>query len=307
MRQGFFYNRYAPPASNVESLGTETDSNVDQQLWYHQVGTKQDEDILCYAIPEQPRWMIGAEVTDDGRYALLYLEEGCDPVNRLYYVDLNKCGGVTADFSKRVVKLVDDFRAQYSYVANEGERFVIKTTLQAPRYKLVEIEKLSQAGKPDSWRDLVPEAAGGAVLESAEACQGDALLLMYMQDVKHVLQLHSLRAGKLVKKFDIEIGCISSLNSRRTESEFFFKLSGFVTPGDVYRCDLADADPVPTLYRRTRACADCPAPAPAQEVEHQSARWSNPVAALVARSHSVPASSDLGSRPKVARSELKRR
>lgn len=35
--QGFFYNRYKPPSSN-EKLGTETDTNIDQQLWYHVVG-----------------------------------------------------------------------------------------------------------------------------------------------------------------------------------------------------------------------------------------------------------------------------
>ena len=64
--QGFFYNRYNPPSKN-EELGTETDTNVDQQLWYHVVGTSQKEDKFVFAEPEHPTWFIGAEVTDDGR------------------------------------------------------------------------------------------------------------------------------------------------------------------------------------------------------------------------------------------------
>lgn len=122
--QGFFYNRYNPP-SKSEKLGTETDTNVDQQLWYHAAGTSQKEDRFIFAVPEHPTWFIGAEVTDDGRqapsrasltshlhplpasffalsiahphglpgasrYLLLSMSEGCEPTNRLYSLDLSQ-------------------------------------------------------------------------------------------------------------------------------------------------------------------------------------------------------------------------
>lgn len=66
--QGFFYNRYKPPSKSAK-LGTETDTNVDQQLWYHVVGTPQADDKFVYAVPKHPDWFISAEVTDDGRCA----------------------------------------------------------------------------------------------------------------------------------------------------------------------------------------------------------------------------------------------
>ena len=66
--QGFFYNRYpAPKQSSGGELGTETDSNLGQQLWYHTVGTSQSSDALVLEVPEQPEWQTQAEVTDDGR------------------------------------------------------------------------------------------------------------------------------------------------------------------------------------------------------------------------------------------------
>jgi prolyl oligopeptidase len=104
--KGFFYHRYPPPAKGGD-LGTEVDSNVDKEMWcvvgragrrllhdcgggisarlhvhsriarantappassrYHVVGQPQSDDVFLYAIPEQPTWHIGAEVTDDGR------------------------------------------------------------------------------------------------------------------------------------------------------------------------------------------------------------------------------------------------
>ena len=37
--------------------------------------------VLCFS---------GAEVSDDGQYVLITVRNGCDPVNKLYYVDLEK-------------------------------------------------------------------------------------------------------------------------------------------------------------------------------------------------------------------------
>lgn len=34
-----------------------------------------------------------------------------------------------------LIKLVDNFEAQYEYVANEGSLFTFKTNLRAPRYR----------------------------------------------------------------------------------------------------------------------------------------------------------------------------
>ena len=58
------------------------------QLWYHVVGTPQARDRFVYAVPEEPEWMIGAEVTDDGGYLLISLSAGCEPVNRLFFLEL---------------------------------------------------------------------------------------------------------------------------------------------------------------------------------------------------------------------------
>eukprot|EP00798_Chlamydomonas_sp_ICE-L_P013564 gene13564-19435_t len=79
-----------PDPKNIKDLGTETETNTDQMLCYHVLGTNQSEDTLVMAMPDHPTWMMGAEVTDDGRYILLTVSEGCVPANHIYYVDMQK-------------------------------------------------------------------------------------------------------------------------------------------------------------------------------------------------------------------------
>lgn len=123
--------------------------------YYHVVGQKQEQDVLVYEMPDHPQWMAGAEVTDDGKYIILTISEGCDPVNRLYYVPFDAAAGIPkpVDF----IKVVDNFDAQYDYIANDGPVFTFKTNLGAPKYKLIRADISVDADKL-SWTDVVAES-----------------------------------------------------------------------------------------------------------------------------------------------------
>lgn len=53
------------------------------------------------------------------------------------------------------VKLIDNFDAEYEYVTNEGTLFTFKTNLDAPRYRLINIDFASPA--QSSWKELIPQ------------------------------------------------------------------------------------------------------------------------------------------------------
>lgn len=59
----FFLCRYG---EDIDA-GTETNSNLYHELYYHFIGTEQSQDILCWRDSENPKYMFGAEVTDDGK------------------------------------------------------------------------------------------------------------------------------------------------------------------------------------------------------------------------------------------------
>jgi len=174
---------------------------------------------------------------------MLLIGEGCDPVNRLYYVDLTTLSGGLAslkdtDHLLPFKKLVDNFEAQYQYVANDGPIFTFLTNTNAPKYKITRVD----INKPDVWSDVIPESESD-VLHSAICVNGNQLLLCYIHDVKHLLQIHDLETGAFQWRLPLDIGSVTDASGRRKDSEIFFNFTSFLIPGTVFRCDLSAPKP----------------------------------------------------------------
>eukprot|EP00048_Salpingoeca_helianthica_P022591 m.19194 g.19194 ORF g.19194 m.19194 type:complete len:743 (+) comp7533_c1_seq1:1353-3581(+) len=238
--KGFFYNRY-PVADEMEDkdMGTETTINLFHKLYYHRIGTPQSEDVLCFEMPENPKWMSGLEVTDDGQYFLLFISEGCEPVNRLYFAPAQPVTGLIT-----FTKVVDNFEAQYDYVSNDGTVFTFKTNLNAPRYRVI---RADLAKLPVVWEDVIPQSAD--VLEWSAAVNTNQLVLCYLHHVRSVLQVHSLTSGAHVGDLPLEVGSVSGYSGRRRDAAIFYKFTSFLVPGTIYHCDLATMQP--KLFRQT--------------------------------------------------------
>ncbi|XP_060075593.1 prolyl endopeptidase-like [Ylistrum balloti] len=241
--KGLFYNRY--PNQEGKSDGTETTSNLNQKLYYHRLGTDQSEDVLVAEFTDNPKWMIGAEVTECGRYLILAISEGCDPVNRLFYVDLEGLkDGITGLLP--YVKVVDNFDAEYEYITNEGMVLTFKTNLKAPRYKLINID----LSRPDMehWTTLVEEDKK-SVLEWAGCVYDNKLIMCYLEDVKNQLFVHSLNTGARLAKLPLDVGTIAGYSGKRKHTQIFYQFVSFLTPGTIYHCDMTSDTYSPKIFR----------------------------------------------------------
>ncbi|KAK6168033.1 hypothetical protein SNE40_021939 [Patella caerulea] len=240
---GFFYNKYPEQEGKVD--GTETTSNVDQKLFYHKLGTDQSQDILVAEFPEHPKWMIGSEVSDCGRYIVLYVREGCEPVNRLYYVDTQTLSN-GIDGKLPYVKVVDNFDAEYEYITNVGSVFTFKTNLKAPRYKLINID----LNKPEmeNWVTLVEEDEK-SVLEWVGCVNKNKLVLCYLEDVKNKLYVYDLSTGARKAELPLDVGTVVGYSGRTKDTEIFYQFMSFLTPGVIYRCDMTSDVYTPTVFR----------------------------------------------------------
>ncbi|KAL5997538.1 hypothetical protein ACLOJK_008468 [Asimina triloba] len=204
--------------------GSEMNLNIGQELRYHFLGTDQSQDVLCWKDPENPKWTFDADITDDGKYLILYIGDGCDATNKFYYCDLFTLPG--------------GLEAHYEVVANDDSVFTFRTNKDAPRYKLVRAD----LREPSLWTDVIQEAEKD-VLESAHVVNGNQLLVRYLSDCKSVVQLRDLTSGQLLQHIPLNIGNVSRITDRRKDHEVFINFTSFLTPGIIYKCNLASGVP----------------------------------------------------------------
>ena len=220
--KGFFYSRYDEPKDAALR-----EANYFQKLYYHKLGTSQAEDKLIYERPDNKEMGFGGAVTDDGKYLVITVWQGTSPKNRLYYKDLTKPDAP-------VVKLLDDFDAQYGFVDNDGPVFWIQTDLNAPRGKLIAID--TRHPEKSNWKTLVPQGA-----DKLEHCGvvNNLFLLSYLKDAKAEVRVYDLN-GKFVRNVDLPgIGTADGFNGKRNYKETFYAFTSFISPTTIYRYDPA--------------------------------------------------------------------
>ena len=224
--KGFFYSRYDKPEGS-ELTGV----NKNQKLFYHRLGTTQDRDVLVYQRPDQPDWGINAQVTEDGRFAVIYLSHGTDPKNRIYVVDLAtpKAPRINAP----PVKLFDKFDASYTFIGNVGDQFWFSTTNEAPRGRIIAVNL--QRPQERNWKVIVPQSKD--VLQGVEMI-GGRLVASYLQDARSSLRVFSL-GGQPIGELELPgIGYVSELTGRPDSPELFYTFTSFLYAPTVFRHDL---------------------------------------------------------------------
>ncbi len=235
---GFYYSRFDAPKSGAAL----TQVNEFQKVYFHRLGSEQSDDSLVYERRDQPKWGMGATLSDDGAYLILTLSQGTDTRNRVFYRDLT-----TPQSS--VVELLNDFDASYNWVGNEGPVFLFHTDLKAPRGRIIAID--SRKPQRADWKERVPQ--NEATLTSANVV-GDRLVCDYLKDARSLIRLHRLD-GTFEKEVSLPgIGSVAGFGGKRAETETFYSFTSFTVPGRIYRYDFRSG--LSTLWRQPKVAFD---------------------------------------------------
>lgn len=215
---GFFYSRYDAP--NGEELKR---TNYFHKLYYHKIGTSQDEDRLIYERKDHKDWLFNGTVTDDGQYLIINVSQGTDPKNRVFYQDLRQP-------DSKVVELLNKQDASYTFLDNDGPVFWFNTNLNAPRGRIIAID----VRKPGQIKELVPQSADK--LENV-AVIGNRFIANYLKDAHSVVRLFELN-GKPSGEIPLSgLGNATGFTGKRKDSETFYSFVSFVDPPTIYRYD----------------------------------------------------------------------
>jgi len=219
---GFFYSRYDAPTTNDPYK----EINYFHKLYYHRLGTPQAEDQLIYERPDQKEWNLNGEVTEDGRYLLIYVSRGTFRQNGIFYKDLH-------DPDSPVVELFNDFDAAYHFVGNDGPYFYIRTDHNAPLGRLIAVDSREPAVA--QWQELIPESKD--TLRGVSFINGQ-FVTNYLHDAHSQIQLFD-REGAPIRTVDLPgIGSVNGFAGAQDARETFYSFTSFTTPSTIYRYDL---------------------------------------------------------------------
>ena len=236
--KGFFYSRFPEPEEGAEYQNL----NLNQKVYYHRVGTPQDEDVLVYERPDHPDWMIGASVSSDGRWLVLTMQVGTDDRHRIAVKDLEEPYGAP-------VEIVSGFDNEYSFIESVGSTLYFQTDLVAPTRRVIAVDM--RRPERENWREIIPAAK--------ETLRGVNLVGMqfiaeYLEDAQSLVKLYSPE-GRLLEEIELPgVGTAGGFSGRPSDTETFYSFSSFATPPSIYRYDLLTGES--TLLRRAEVAFD---------------------------------------------------
>ena len=229
--RGFFYSRY--PAPEVDAGTGKTFSRLENhRIYFHRLGTPQEQDVLIHAIPEEPKWLVRATTSEDGRYVVIRVNRGSASENLLRYIDLGD--PLAPRLDAPVAPLISDWTAEHEPVGNDGAVWYVLTTHGAPRRRLVAIDLARP--QPEHWRVIVPE--GKDVIDGVEII-GGRFVVRSMRDASSRLAIYA-KDGREVGEVALPgIGTVGAVNGREDEEEFFYSFTSFATPVTNFRHNVA--------------------------------------------------------------------
>jgi prolyl oligopeptidase len=219
---GFYYSRF----DAVKQGNAFTIKNQFHKVYYHKLGSKQQDDVLIYEDKKHAQRNFYAKVTDDGRYLVISGSETTSG-NNLVIKDLRKP-------KDPFITLVDSFKNDFDVFGNIGDSILVLTNWNAPRGRIICVD-MSKYVKGE-WNEIVPQ--------QAEIMQGATqsfyrIVVKYMKDASNMMVVY-LNGGAKFDELRLDSpGTIDAVTGDRNDTVLFYSVSSFISPSTIYRYQVA--------------------------------------------------------------------
>lgn len=222
--EGFYYSSYDKPD------GSELSEKTDQhKLYYHQVGTSQDNDVKVFGHDEAEKHRyISAGVSEDNRFLFVYAANTTSG-NRMVMKDLSQA-------QSPWVTVKEDISSDVWVLTTNGDKLLMVTNHDAPNSKIV----VADANNPgiENWQDLIAETDN--VLSATTA--GGTIYAEYMVDAISQVKQYDLE-GKLLRDVTLPgVGSVAIYSGKREDNNTYFNFTNYSTPSTLYSLDIASGD-----------------------------------------------------------------
>ena len=223
---GFYYSRY--PATKEEEKFQSLNKNM--TVFFHQLGTTQDQDRVVYANPKQPDWRPNGQVTEDGKHLVITVAIGTDDRYSILHQDLNEPDA-------EPVMIIEGFEYDYTLAGSIGDDLYFRTNDGAPCNRLIAIN--SKQPVRDHWREVIAETED--VLDDVNLV-GGKIITTYMQDAKTVVKVMDTD-GKQTGVVDLPgIGSAYGFEGKFNDDETFFAFTSFNSPTAISKLNISSGE-----------------------------------------------------------------
>ena len=221
-KDGFFYAAYDRPEAGKEFSNV----NENHKIYYHKLGTPQEQDELFYSNPAQPRYFHQVDLTEDEHYMFLF-ESGQGAGSTLWIRDMQDPKG-------KFVQIADDMDYQYSPIDVIDGTLYIFTNYNAPKGRICKVS--TKAPQMANWVDVIPESEN--VISGISLAKGK-MIVTYDKDAANHAYVYTMDGQKL---HEIALPTYGSVgfSSEYKEPEVFYAFTSFVFPTTIYQYNIDD-------------------------------------------------------------------
>ena len=231
--RGFYYSAYDAPK---EGDGVYSAQNTNQKVYFHRLGTKQEEDILIFEDKKNPLHYHHGGESEDGKWQFVTSSAGTSGTQLLY----------KRTSERKWRTLFKGFEYDYYLLDCYNDEAMIMTNDRAANYRLVGVNLAT--GKQ---YDIIPE--GDSLLE-AVGMAGEYLFAEYLIDAQNKIFQYD-RKGNLVREVELPIiGSVGGFDGEREDKEVYYAVTNYTTPGTIYRYDIESGKS--ELYHRAEVKFD---------------------------------------------------
>ena len=225
---GFFYSRYP------ENDAGEFDDSQTVSIYFHAIGTAQNEDAKVFSFDGKPTWNPYPLVIQDGETLLISVFEGYE-ANGVYAKSLK-------EKNSKLIPIFDKWDGRYDFIGEKEDTLFFTSTADAPTGKVVKVEFDNGVQSSETVIESTSDTLNSVSL------LGGKLFAQYLKDVKGQVSVFDL-SGKQIDDISFsDIGSVSGFYGDETADTTFYKLTGFTNPGQVYAYDVQSGES--TLFKR---------------------------------------------------------
>lgn len=221
-KDGFFYAAYDRPEVGKEFSNV----NENHKIYYHKLGTPQEQDELFYSNPKQPRYFHQVDLTEDEHYMFLF-ESGQGAGSTLWIRDMQDPKG-------KFVQIADDMDYQYSPIDVIDGTLYIFTNYNAPKGRICKV--LAKSPQMANWVDVIPECEN--VISGINLAKGK-MIVTYDKDAANHAYVYTMDGEKLNEIALPTYGSVG-FSSEYKEPEVFYAFTSFVFPTTIYQYNIDD-------------------------------------------------------------------